>query len=266
MVFFFNFCFYFSGIACFGFFFFCKHQSFLLFNDYIGRKFFNSIYGGYFPFSFFNKIFFNGGFYKFSYVLKAYNFRYSHGKDRGYDLIFDADIHVSTFFGNWSFAFPRRNSFIYFFKYWAMHLYFVFREHDRSVYFKDYFNFLLDSHRLITDYYKSPFFINFYRGLKYSLFCRFFNSYILWDYSFYFIFVFFFAMVNSTLRFFFFFKIFFLFFGVYFYLRLPFFLRLKLLALDFVFLFIRSFYLGIFYSDFSIVKSFFFRIFFVIFQ
>jgi hypothetical protein len=75
-----------------------------------------------------------------------------------------------------------------------MHLYFVFREHDRSVYFKDYFNFILDSGRLLTGYHKIFFLTGFYRGLKVSLFHRFFSNstVVLLDYSFFFFFLFFF--------------------------------------------------------------------------
>lgn len=100
------------------------------------------------------------------------------------------------------------DSFIYFFKYWSTHLYFVFREHDRSVYFRDYFNFVLDSRRLIVSYHKISFFHKFYRGLKLSLFYQFFKFALVWDYAFYFFFYFFFEIVNSIIRFFFFLRFF----------------------------------------------------------
>ncbi len=98
--FFSTFAFIFPVLRCLNFFYFSKHLSFLLFNDYGCRRFLNGYYGGYFPISFFNKVFLSGGFYKFSYALKVYSFRYNWCKDRGYDLIFDVDIHLSAFFGN----------------------------------------------------------------------------------------------------------------------------------------------------------------------
>ncbi len=80
------------------------------------------------------------------------------------------------------------DSFIYFFKYWSMHLYFVYRGHDRSIYFRDYFNFALDSRRLIVSYHKVSFFHKFYRGLKLFLFNQFFKFALFLDYSLFFFF------------------------------------------------------------------------------
>lgn len=163
---------------------------------------------GYFPFSFFNSVFFNHHLDKFSLVLRSIGFRYNFFYRRIGDALADVDTHLS--YVDFSFVHSYRTvTYILFFKHYVTPYFLMAKRFNMGVYADHYLSrsFFYDNFA----FFKRRWFFGQFSGLHHYCFKNFFSKAIFFKYfsQFYWFYKnLFFVFFYNYLRFFYFYKFF----------------------------------------------------------